>query len=288
MVVNSRVRMSFPIQATPYVRLVKRLFLGQGSLQTISYKQEILQPEEKAELSSTVFLPGQIERVKEYRATDPWGAPNKDSEIVAATSATIVHPPTIAYHIKDATLFDGVIYVDNFKQPIADKSIFAAPSKETYHLETGALASTYLGTKYFGHWLADDCTNYMLAEDIGTPLCLRMPGSAFSHRQKYQTYFEQDWTPIDRARIDHLVVFQDFPQNNLKRRRYETLRSRVRANFPQASGNTYVYLRRGQTGVVRAIANEDEITEALTKRGFQIIDITSDSLNSIIETLLRA
>ena len=169
-------RMLFPIQATPYVRLFKRLFLGQGSLRAISYKQDILYPEERATLSSTVFLPGQIERVKEYKATDRWGAPTKDSEIAAATSTTIVHPPTIAYHIKDAILFDGVIYVGNFKHAIADKSLFNSPSQEPHHLETCALASTYLGTKYFGHWLADDCTNYMLAKDIGMPLCARMPG----------------------------------------------------------------------------------------------------------------
>ena len=115
--------MFFPIQATPYVRLFKRLFFGQGSLQTISYKQDILCPEEKATLRSTVFLPGQIDRVKEYKATDHWGAPTKNSEIAAATSTTIIHPPTIAYHFKDAVLFDGAIYAGNFKHLVADKSL---------------------------------------------------------------------------------------------------------------------------------------------------------------------
>ena len=280
--------MFFPIQATPYVRLFKRLFLGQGSLQTISYKQDILCPEEKATLRSTVFLPGQIDRVKEYKATDHWGAPTKDSEIAAATSTTIIHPPTIAYHFKDAVLFDGAIYAGNFKHPIADKSLFNSATHEPHHIKTCALASSYLGTKYFGHWLADDCTNYLLAEQAGTPLRLRMPASAFGHRQQYQTYFEQDWTPTDRARIDHLVVFQDFPQNSLKRKRYGILRDRIKAHFPRRGSDTYVYLKRGQTGVVRTIRNEDEIIDTLVKRGFQVVDITSDSLDSIIQTLLNA
>ena len=111
MVENIKGTMAFPIQTTPYLRLFRRLFRGQGSLESISYKQDILHPEEKATLSSTVFLPGQIERIKEYKATDSWGAPTRDLEIAAATSTTIVHPPTIAYHIKDAVLFDGVVYV---------------------------------------------------------------------------------------------------------------------------------------------------------------------------------
>ena len=50
--------MFFPIQATPYVRLFKRLFLGQGSLQTISYKQDILCPEENATLRLDDFSSG--------------------------------------------------------------------------------------------------------------------------------------------------------------------------------------------------------------------------------------
>ena len=62
----------------------------------------------------------------------------------------------------------------------------------------------------------------------------------------------------------------------------------MRTHFPQSSGDTYVYLRRGRTGVVRTIANEDDIIDALVKRGFQVVDIASDSLNSIIETLLRS
>jgi len=257
-------------------------------LQAISYQQDLLYPEEKTTLRPAVFLPEQIDRVKDYRATDSWATPTKESEIAAATSTTVTHAPTIAYHIKDAVLFDGAIYVGRFKHPIADKSLFNLPAQETRHIEVGALASSFLGTKYFGHWLADDCTKYMLAEEVGTPLCLQMPTSAFGHRQKYQTYFEQDWTATDRAYIDHLVVFQDFAQNNLKRRRYQRLKDQIKMHFPQRGHDTFVYLRRGNTGVARNIKNEAEIVDVLVKRGFQAVDITSDSLDFIIETLRNA
>ena len=40
--------------------------------------------------------------------------------------------------------------------------------------------------------------------------------------------------------------------------------------------------------MVRAIENEDEVVDALVKHGFQVIDITIDSLDFIIETLLNA
>ena len=62
----------------------------------------------------------------------------------------------------------------------------------------------------------------------------------------------------------------------------------LKSHFPRRDSDTYVYLKRGQTGVVRTIRNEDEIIDTLVKRGFQVVDITSDSLDSIIQTLLNA
>jgi hypothetical protein len=283
---SARINMFIPIEAIPYVRLVKRLFSGPGSLETIAYRQDILCPEETSTFRPAVFLPGQIDRVKDFKATDSVVMTTKETEIAGAISTTVTNAPTIVYHIKDATLFDGSFYVGHFKHPIADRSLFDLATHESYHLKTGALASTYLGTKYFGHWLADDCTKYLLAEELGPPLCLR--GPAFSHRQQYQAYFGQDWTPIDRTRIDHLVVFQDFSQNSSKRKRYRVLRDRIKAHFPSNARGRCIYLKRGQLGVPRAIQNEDEIVDALRKRDFVIVDVASDSLDHIIGTLVNA
>jgi Glycosyltransferase 61 len=274
-----------PIQVVPYVRLFKRLVSGRGSLQAIAHRQDVLCPEEKVTIRPAVYLPGQIDRVTDFKI-DPWFQTTKEAEIAQAISTTATHVPTVAYHIKDAVLFDGSIYVGHVRHPIADKSLFVSAAHAPYHIKTGALASSYLGTKYFGHWLRDDCTKYLLAEEFGLPLCLR--GAAFGHQQKYQAYFGQDWTPTDRARIDHLVVFQDFSQNSLKRKRYRVLRERIKAHFPGNIRGSHIYLRRGQTGVPRIIQNEDEIIDALIQRGFVILDVASDSLDHIIGTLVNA
>ena len=47
-------------------------------------------------------------------------------------------------------------------------------------------------------------------------------------------------------------------------------------------------MRRGNTGAIRLIQNEDEIIDALIKRGFLVLDVASDSLDKIIKTLLNA
>ena len=253
----------------------------------MAFRQDLLFPEETATLRPAIFLPGQTDKVIDYRPTDTISITTKEVQVKAAISTAVTYAPTIAYHIKDAVLFDGCIYVGRFKHPIADKSLFkGGNTREPYYIKSCALASTYLGTKYFGHWLLDDCTKYLLAEASGTPLCLR--GPAYSHLQQYQTYFGQDWMSIDRAYIEHLVIFQDFSQNTFKRKRYDILRARLQTHFPQRFPSTFVYLKRGNTGVARKIENENEIIDALTKRGFVIADVGSDSLDQIISTLSSA
>jgi len=277
--------MFFPIQSAPYIRLAKRLLAGPGSIESSAYQQEVLCHEETTPLPPAIFLPGQIDRLVE-RINDSWAYTTKDDALADALRATVTHPATIAYHIKDAILFDGSIYAGRFKYPVADISLFQSGSREPQDLKEVALASSFLGTRYFGHWLAEDCTRYLLAKNAAAPLCLRT--SAYAHQKQYQTWFKQDWTPVDRAQIKHLIIFQDSSQNSLKRKRYDHLRSQIKAHFPQKTRNAYVYLKRGQTGTPRIIENEEEIVDALTKRGFVVVDIVADSLEHIIDTLLAA
>ena len=184
--------------------------------------------------------------------------------------------------LKTRVLLDGTIYAGAYKQFIADKSLFVSSVRELCHLKSSGLASSYIGTKYFGHWLIDDCLTYRLAQQLSTPLCLRSPNPSW-HQKQYEDYFDQDWTPTDRALIDDLIVFQDFAQNSLKRKRYNTLRDRIKTRFQRDGTDAYVYLRRGQTGAIRVIQNEHEIIDALIKRSFVVLDLASDSLEKIIK-----
>jgi len=269
-----------PVETVPYVRLAKRLFRGRGHLRAVADDEEILCPDERTSSRPAIFLPGQLDRVT--------GTPSESSrevEIAAVTSPESFHSATIAYHISDAALVDGSVYVGHHRHFVADKALFANVASEPRHLTGAALASSFYGTKYFCHWLVDDCTRYLLAEASGQPLCLRTP---YSHRQQYQAYLKQDWTPTERARIDHLVVYRDFDQNSLKKKRYEVLRDRIRERFPSKGGERFVYIRRGRSGTPRLIQDEDSIIDALVKRGFVIVDVVSDSLEQILATLVDA
>src|SRR5712691_11379928 len=149
--------MSLPLQTAPYFQVAKRLLLGSATVQSVAYRHEILCPPENAIFRPAIVLPGQIEKIT---GTSPYT--DLQEEIRNATSAKVPHAATIAYHIKDAVLLDGHIYMGPLKLQIAPKSVFDASKSEPYCLERAGLTSSSVGTRYFYHWLADDCLQYML------------------------------------------------------------------------------------------------------------------------------
>jgi glycosyl transferase family 61 len=268
-----------PLKLTPHIRNIKRLFLGPGALQSTAREIEVLCPEERGEFIPATYLDGQLDKVTAAaRGTDLM------AQLSPLKNRNIVHAPTIAYHIDDAVLLNGSVYsgsMRHFLYPKLANSAAAAPS----HLKTAALASTMLGVEYFGHWLKDDCTQYLLAEEHGA---LSVPPlHTAPHRSQYGRYFSQKWSSVSHARIDHLIIYQDFSQNSHKRRRYQLLTSRLRSHLIPKSP-ALVYLKRGITGVARRVANEGEIIEALLTKGFVVVDIASDSLETIVTSLMDA
>jgi hypothetical protein len=277
-----------PIELVPYTNYVRRRIFGNVPLAAVSYRQEVICPEETVKARRAIFLPGQVDRVT---GTDP--ATTIEWELFTATSEVLKPTPTIAHHIRDAVLVDGSIYQGRFKSFIAARSFSNSfsPRPKPKHFEVAGLASSHLGSRFFGHWLVDDCIQYRLAEQHGQPICLRGPVQP-AHQKSYGTYLNQNWTPIDRAWIDHLIIYQDFhwgtAQDSLRGAQIRAMRARVRANLSSGEGKLLVYLRRGTTGTRRTVLNEEEILNSLEKLGFVVADIGSNSLDQVLSMLANA
>jgi len=244
----------------------------------VSFKKEILCPEGEGSLPPAIILPGQLERVT--------GAPAESTvryEIEFVTRPRAIHVATIAYHIRKATLFNGSIYAGAWRRSILTESTSTQPE---IHVAGAGLASSEIGNVYFGHWLRDDCTAHIIAQNYGLALCVHH--DQFPHRKAYASWFGQDWRSAGNAHIEHLVVFHDAGQNSSKAARFRKLRSMLRARFPLRGSSQLVYLRRGKTGVARLIENEEEILDALIRRGFHVLDVSKDSLEKIVSELLNA
>jgi hypothetical protein len=280
--------MLVPIGYVPHANYLLRHLFGNIALKSVAHRQEVLCQQETVRVRPAIFLPDQLDRV-----TDTEAGTTIELEISAATTEILRPTPTIAYHIKDAILFDGSIYKGCFKSFIAARSFYRTPpaDPEPRRLKAAGLSSSHLGSRYFGHWLVDDCTQYRLAEQHGHPLCLR--GPTYSNHQKlYQTYLGQDWAPTDRAWIENLIVYQDFfwgtAQDALRRNQIRYMRERARAYLSPSSTQSLVYLRRGSTGAARLIHNEEEILDVLTRNGFIVIDLDPDGLEQILSVLANA
>ncbi len=215
-----------------------------------------------------IFLPVQLDRITSSHAHS-----TRESEIVAATSATAIHAPTIAYRIKNAVLIDGSIFVGEHRHLIADKSRFTGHAHEPHHLASAALASTYSGSKHFGHWLCYYCLQYVLANKLSQPLCVRLLPAGEGHQKKYEAILRPELDPHGTAMLGsyYLIIFQDFAQNSLKHKRDLAFRERIKERFPKTGSGGLVYLRRGRTGVPRLIQNETEILDALVNQGFIVV-----------------
>jgi capsular polysaccharide biosynthesis protein len=269
------------LRFAPYLRLAQRIVRGPGTLESIASDREVLCPEETTENEPPIFLPGQLERVTSGTEHQPLQA-----EIQSMLTSAYTNRASIAYHIREAAVLDGSVYVKNFRHFIADNKLFKRGEEPRYFKAAG-LASTTVGLRYFGHWLRDDCLQYLLAEQTGAALSFSTP--AWNHKAKYAAYFGQDWTSTDRAVVDDLVIYQDFAQNSLKLQRYDLLSEKIRATFPgPTSRNKLVFLRRGETGTARLIFDEETLVDFLAKNGFVILDLATDDLDLILRTLLQA
>lgn len=272
--------MRLPLRLAVGLQSAARAIAGPTDLEEEARGQEILAPAAHETLRPSVFLAGQLDRITGTRTHY-----SVESAIRAAVATNITHPATVAYHFERALLVDGVIHLGRHRHRLADRAP-AAGWGEAKHLTDAALASSAMGTRYFGHWLRDDCARYLLAEAAGASLCTCRPD--FRHGADYEAAFGQDWTPIDRGWIDHLVIFNDYAQNALKRARYDVLRARLRARYGAGAGRRWVYLRRGASGEPRAIENEDGLTTALSRRGFEAIDIEQAGVAELAAALMDA
>jgi hypothetical protein len=268
------------MQLLKYRRHFKRLFAGPGTLETAAYRREIIVQEERTNYPPLICLNGQLERVT--------GAPKESTvahEIESATRLDDVHAPTIAYHFKDVALLDGSVYCGRMRYFLG--KLKAPDAVKPLEIDRAALVSSYYGVKYFGHWLRDDCTSHLLAEDLGIPsLCL--PGPSGVHTAGYKSLFNQCWKPTFRASIGHLTIFSDYHHNSLRLRRYERLREVVKAHFPRGHRRSLVYLKRGSDGAPRRIANEAEIINDLARSGFVVLDTAQTPLDQMLRTLVDA
>jgi hypothetical protein len=186
--------------------------------------------------------------------------------------------PTFGYRLSNVLLMDGILHSGSTARhlrPGAGRRPLGLAPREACR---AAMYESWVGNRWFGNWLSDDCLTYRLAENAGVPMATMVPKG---HRPSYERRLAI--TPVrTRATLfDELILFDDRSHNAHKRARADDMRSRLAGSGPRRHPG--VFLLRGATGEKRVLRNERAIADHLAARhGFTVLDPTTAALDKIV------
>lgn len=238
-------------------------------------------PAEEHSYPAAIYLPGQLERATgtvfdQYAAT------------LEAFRDGGVRPlgATVAARFRDVVLFDGVLYQGRAVHHLRTRQRRLPLTRIRETSGTGALYDSWIGLRYFGNWLMDDCETYRLAEQVGQPVTICTDSTG--HRADYEARLSMAPRRYQAAHFDELVLFRDHSNNAGRRARAADRRHRLTAGMA-VSPHPGVFLLRGATGDPRLLQNEDALAERLShRRGISAFNAESRSVSRLIEACAGA
>lgn len=243
-------------------------------LEAIAVDRWQIAPGERRVVRPARMLPGQIDRI---RGTE-FGSPATVRRDFLGDFETD-EGPTLGFRLRDVDLLDGVLYGPGAHLHLRHRErrlpIYRAPAE----VARGTLYESWVGNRWFGNWLSDDCLAYPLAAGHGEIVTTR---PAAGHVPDYEARLGMTPRRMNRVHFDELVIFNDHANNSHRQARATAMRDRLVAGADIAS-HPGVYLVRGTTGDPRLLVNEREIADRLQReRGFVVLDPSSASVEEIV------
>lgn len=241
-----------------------RLLRGRKTYRDLCDQQWILYPSEQMMSLPAIYLDGELDKVTAVMNETTYAF--EEQRIHGGMRE---HAATLAYRLKDAQLYDGHIYKQAMKFPLVVGKASYVGSGQVEEISEAALACTYSGNRYFGHWMTDDLPLTLAAQKLAKPF--RTAQTQTHHQTEYSELLDIHSTPTSKAHFKELILVEDFGQNSFKRERYQHIRSKLKGIAPLQSKKGVMFLR-GSSGAQRFLLNENEVAHFLQKQGFTIID----------------
>lgn len=255
-------------------RLGLLMGLGSGDLAAAADERWQIAPAETLAVPPVIILEGQAERITQTMfATLPQviqSLAGDPAERIAATTA---------YRLTDVDIVDGVLYSHGVSFHLRERR-HKMSLGHLESIESGTFSETWVGNRWFGNWLLDDCLSYRLAEEAGQPVTT-MPQRG-GHVPRYEELLSIRQRRITDAHLDEVVIFDDHANNSHRMARAQDMRARLTAGLkPQPVPG--VFLVRGKSGDARVLENETEIAERLEReRGFRIMFAEEHSVDELM------
>ncbi len=250
----------------PGFSLVSRLVAGKApDPETLAREWWQIAPGESRYVPPAIALPGQMERIS---GTEFGGMAAVIRHLRGGFDAREV--PTRGFALRDADLVDGMLYAGRARRALRPgakpRAFRSVPAERT----SGVLYESWIGNRWFGNWLTDDCLACALAERYGLPVATAP--EVRGHAAEYERLLGHRPRRFERCHFDELILLDDHANNADRRGRSTRLNARLRLGLA-AEASPGVFLLRGTAGDRRLLVNEREIADRLRdEHGFTVLD----------------
>lgn len=236
-------------------------------------------PAESVSIPAGIWLPDQIEHI----ARTEFGAL---SDIVAQMKGDPAEatPATMGYRLRDVDFVDGVLYARGAELHMRERKHSGLTYPRPPHSLSGAMYESWIGNRWFGNWLLNDCLAYHLAESAGQPVT-SAPARG-GHIARYEELLDMTPERIGDAHFDELIMFDDLHNNSHRQARAQQNRASIMAGRDLSPALPGVFIYRGASGDARILENETEIAEKLeAEYGFRTLYIDRHDADQIAEAV---
>ncbi|WP_347266558.1 glycosyltransferase family 61 protein [Paracoccus sp. (in: a-proteobacteria)] len=255
-------------------RLLRSAGLGARNFLDTAIEHWEVSPAEKVNIPGGIWLPDQVEHIAQ---TEFGGL----SDILAQMLGDPQEPiaATRAFRLRDVDYVDGVLHARGAELHLRQRKhsglTYARPTESL----SAALYESWIGNRWFGNWLLNDCLTYRLAEAEGRPATTAPERGG--HIRRYEELLGMAPRRLGDVHFDELVLFDDLHNNSSRRARAQENRARILAGR-ELRPLPGVFIFRGASGDARILENEAEIAERFeAEHGFRTLFIDRDSADEI-------
>lgn len=261
----------------PLSHALKKVLGGScPALEDAAVDRWVISPATKQHVLPARFLPHHLDRIRGAAF-----APLRDVVKGLIGGFDVMQPATVGYRLKDVALVNGILYGSRAMKSLRGRSRWFPTYLRMTPSITGVIFESWVGNRWFGNWLSDDCLTYHLAEVHGVPRQTRQ--TAYLHEPQYLTKLDMKPALVENVHFNELILFDDGGQNAGKSQRAGEARRRLVASMPYAFPHPGVFILRGASGEKRVLSNERDLAERFVSHyGFRIIDPSVSSVDEIV------
>jgi len=253
---------------------MRQIFRIESRYTAICQRSWTIAPAESQVVPAAIYLDGELEKVRGVQENT-----RLEAELLRVAGGMREHAATKAYQFKGVVLRNGRLLKGAMSHRVSALSQPDAADGGGY-MESAVLASTLMGSLYFGHWMRDDASLNLAVQSIA-PL-VNIARQEYFHEQGYRELLALHEQRIAHGNFGELVLLDDWGQNADKRCRYQKLRASFKSAIP-ISGNQRVYIKRADASDLRgrALLNADLLEQFLVQQGFAVVDPDTMSAQEI-------